>query len=115
MIPVQTVTKAPVRSLAELDRAAKSHPNATSDHVTKLVIAGRRAHPTWGPRKDASNAVWAADFKGHFKLTNGKKCYPLTISDGFSRFLLRCEARAHPNGEATFKTFEAAFHEYGLL
>lgn len=42
------------------------------------------------------NAVWAADFKGHFKLRTGAKCYPLTISDGFSRYLLRCEALRHP-------------------
>jgi transposase len=43
------------------------------------------------------NAVWAADFKGHFKLRTGAKCYPLTISDGFSRYLLRCEALRHPD------------------
>ena len=41
------------------------------------------------------NAVWAADFKGHFKLRTSAKCYPLTISDGFSRYALRCEALRH--------------------
>jgi transposase InsO family protein len=46
--------------------------------------------------QDAPNAVWAADFKGHFKLGDGRRCYPLTISDGFSRFLLRCQALQHP-------------------
>ncbi len=35
-------------------------------------------------------AVWGADFKGWFKLETGTRCYPLTISDGFSRYLLRC-------------------------
>ena len=40
----------------------------------------------------APNAVWCADFKGCFPIggTGGKRCYPLTISDGYSRFLLRC-------------------------
>ena len=34
--------------------------------------------------------VWTVDFKGQFKMLNGRYCYPLTIQDGFSRFLLEC-------------------------
>ena len=37
---------------------------------------------------DEPNAVWTVDFKGQFKMRNGRYCYPLTIQDGFSRFLL---------------------------
>ena len=39
---------------------------------------------------DEPNAVWTVDFKGQFKKLNGRYCYPLTIQDGFSRFLLEC-------------------------
>ena len=64
--------------------------------------------------QDQPNAVWAADFKGHFKLRHGLKCYPLTISDGFSRYLLRCEALRHPDRLSAREVFEAAFAEFGL-
>jgi transposase len=40
----------------------------------------------------APNQVWSADFKGHFKTRDGRYCYPLTIADGFSRYLLGCQA-----------------------
>ena len=63
---------------------------------------------------DEPNAVWCADFKGHFALGSGDRCHPLTISDGFSRYLLRCKAMAHPSGPDTFAVFESAFREYGL-
>ena len=39
----------------------------------------------------APNQVWCIDFKGHFKYGNGETCYPLTLTDAFSRYLLRCE------------------------
>ncbi len=65
-------------------------------------------------KQDAPNAVWAADFKGHFKLRTGIKCYLLTISDGCSRFLLRCHGMQHPTHDNSKAVFEAAFHEYGL-
>ncbi len=41
---------------------------------------------------DVPNAVWAADFKGEFRLGNRELCYPLTISDSFSRYLLGCRS-----------------------
>jgi transposase InsO family protein len=62
---------------------------------------------------DAPNAVWCADFKGHFPV-DGKRCHPLTISDGFSRYLIRCEALRRPMSEYVQEVFESAFREYGL-
>ena len=50
--------------------------------------------------------------KGHFKLGDGRRCYPLTISDGFSRYLLRCQALEHPDELSSFEVFEAAFCEF---
>lgn len=137
-------------------------PHATSDDVVELVIAARKLHPTWGPRKlrpwllgrdpslelpvastmgeilkraglvperrrrrrtppysapfakvTAPNEVWTADFKGQFRLGDGTLCYPLTIADAFSRYLLRCDAYASPDGMVR-ASFEGAFREYGL-
>lgn len=60
------------------------------------------------------NDVWCIDFKGQFRLGNGKYCYPLTISDHYSRYLIGCEALENTRGEGTFAAFEAAFSQYGL-
>ncbi len=63
---------------------------------------------------DGPNRVWCADFKGWFLTGDGCRCDPLTISDGYSRFLLRCQALAHPTYEAVQPLFEATLREYGL-
>lgn len=60
------------------------------------------------------NAVWSADYKGQFRLGNGKLCYPLTISDNYSRYLLGCRALERPSYEHTQPWFEWTFREYGL-
>jgi transposase InsO family protein len=63
---------------------------------------------------DQSNAVWSADYKGQFKMGNKQKCYPLTISDNYSRFLLGCWGLTRPNFEQTKPYFEKAFIRNGL-
>lgn len=60
------------------------------------------------------NKVWSIDFKGHFKLQNDQYCYPLTITDNYSRFLLSCHGVARPTAKATKQIIERAFQEYGL-
>jgi transposase InsO family protein len=60
------------------------------------------------------NDVWTTDFKGEFRTGDGAYCYPLTLRDGFSRFVLRCDALVSPTYEATRHRFERAFAEYGL-
>ena len=62
---------------------------------------------------DAPNAVWCADFKGHFPVA-GARCHPLTIMDGYSRYLVRCQALPRPLSQPTQQVFEAAFREFGL-
>lgn len=59
------------------------------------------------------NSVWCADFKGHFPV-GGKRCHPLTISDGFSRYLIRCQAMPRPLHAPVQKAFADAFREYGM-
>jgi putative transposase len=63
---------------------------------------------------EAPNATWCADFKGEFKLKTGDYCYPLTITDGFTRYLLTCKALRNTRYPGTFRGFEEAFLEYGL-
>jgi putative transposase len=63
---------------------------------------------------DAPNAVWCADFKGWFTTGDRRRCDPLTLSDAMSRYLLRCEAVARPDGAHVRPVFEAAFCEFGL-
>jgi transposase InsO family protein len=83
-----------------------------------LVRSRRRRHPTAaGPRPQAPvgvNDVWTTDFKGEFRTGDGVYCYPLTLRDGFSRFVLRCEALPGPTYAATRRQFERAFAAYGL-
>jgi len=60
------------------------------------------------------NAVWTVDFKGDFRLGVGSRCYPLTLRDLASRFTLRIDAFAAPDGPATQTRLARAFAEYGL-
>jgi transposase InsO family protein len=62
----------------------------------------------------APNDLWCADFKGEFKLGNGRYCYPLTVTDHASRLLLLCEALDSVCEEPTITAFEQLFRERGL-
>jgi transposase InsO family protein len=152
-----------VKGLAELNRAARRHPNQTCAEVETAVLALRQAHMRWGPRKlkrilerdqpgqqwpatstvgeivrraglvigrrkrrrtepytqplahaNESNRVWCADFKGWFRAGDGTRIDPLTISDAWSRYLLRSQAVEKTDTERVRAIFEAAFREHGL-
>src|SRR4030043_275175 len=60
------------------------------------------------------NEVWSADYKGQFQLGCGKYCYPLTLTDSYSRYILGCWGLEGPTYEATRHYFERAFSSYGL-
>jgi putative transposase len=62
----------------------------------------------------AVNEVWTTDFKGEFRTGDGRYCYPLTLRDGFSRFVLRCDGFLSRSTAATRDRFVRAFREYGL-
>lgn len=61
-----------------------------------------------------SNDVWIADFKGWFLTRDSKKCEPLTITDGFSRFLIKCRHLFGKSTDYVWPIFIEAFQEYGL-
>ena len=60
------------------------------------------------------NELWCADYKGEFMLADRRYCYPLTITDFASRYLLCCDALATTKASYAFSVFERAFSEFGL-
>jgi transposase InsO family protein len=76
----------------------------------------RRVDPATQPFSacKAPNDVWCTDFKGHFRLGNGERCHPLTLTDACSRYVLRCEGLEGEGTEIVQPVYEAAFVEYGL-
>jgi transposase InsO family protein len=84
-----------------------------------LIVARRkrrRTPPYTQPlaHAQAANQVWCADFKGWFRCLDGMRCDPLTITDAYSRYLLRCRAVAKTDGLHVRAIFEAVFRECGL-
>lgn len=84
-----------------------------------LVQPRRRARKTPEnavPLRDGThpNQLWCADFKGHFRTQDQRWCYPLTLTDQASRYLLCCRGLPKPTGELSQRWFEWAFREYGL-
>jgi putative transposase len=62
----------------------------------------------------AANDVWCIDFKGWFLTGDGKRCEPLTITDAYSRYLLRCQALPRTDTDHVWPVLDAAFREFGL-
>jgi len=62
----------------------------------------------------APNDVWTADFKGEFLTRDHRYCYPLTIADGCSRYLLACRGQRSTAYVGARENFRAAFREYGM-
>ncbi|WP_348945178.1 integrase core domain-containing protein [Chitinibacter sp. FCG-7] len=61
-----------------------------------------------------ANQLWSVDYKGQFKLGNGQWCYPLTVMDHASRYLLSCEGLCNTTTADAKAVFERLFREYGL-
>lgn len=60
------------------------------------------------------NDVWCVDYKGQFRLGNGQWCYPLTMTDLATRFLVRCQGLPDVSGQKAWPYFVGAFREFGL-
>jgi transposase InsO family protein len=79
----------------------------------------RRQQPRTEPLRhaDRPNAVWSMDFKGWFRLGDGTRCDPLTVTDAFSRYLLCCKAETglgHGQSRTVWGALVHTFREYGL-
>lgn len=82
--------------------------------VKRMGAKRRRATGTPLSLGQAPNDLWCADYKGEFKLGNGSYCYPLTVTDQASRYLLLCEALQSTREDLAFTAFERLFQERGL-
>jgi len=60
------------------------------------------------------NELWCADYKGEFMLTDQRYCYPLTVTDFASRYLITCDALSTTKEVYAFSVFERAFKDFGL-
>jgi len=63
---------------------------------------------------NAPNDLWCTDFKGQFRMQDGRYCYPVTLTDAVSRYLLTCRGVHSPSTEQVKPWFERAFRKYGL-
>jgi len=84
-----------------------------------LIPRQRRRRVIGHPGKPSSlmlapNAIWCADFKGQFKTGDGLYCYPLTVTDGYSRYLLGCQGLSSTRMIEAKPVFTRLFKEFGL-
>jgi len=84
-----------------------------------LIPRQRRRRVIGHPGKPSSlmlapNAIWCADFKGQFKTGDGLYCYPLTVTDGYSRYLLGCQGLSSTRTIEAKPVFTRLFKEFGL-
>jgi transposase InsO family protein len=85
-----------------------------------LVEPRRKSRRTWPLGRhplveaEAANHVWTCDFKGQFRVGDGWLCYPLTVADGFSRFLLAIQGLDSVAESQAWPVFERLFRQYGL-
>ncbi len=96
---------------------AKSTVHAVLDRHG-MVRRRKRRHPkvqgTSLSDSKSPNGLWCADFKGEFQLGNHRYCYPLTMTDYASRYLLACEGLESTKEAAAFPVFERTFKQFGL-
>jgi transposase InsO family protein len=118
-------TWGPRKLLAWLERLHKGRCFPAASSVGELLRRRGMVKPRRRRRRvpvtvsrpglyDAPNATWCADFKGWFRTGDGKRCDPLTISDGHSRFILGCRIVERPTLDQVQPQFERVFTEYGL-
>src|SRR5918995_7360450 len=96
---------------------AKSTIHAVLDRHELVKRSGGPRHRARGTplsQGTAPNDLWCVDFKGEFKLGNGRYCYPLTVTDHASRFLLLCEALDSTREQPAITAFERLFRDRGL-
>jgi putative transposase len=111
-----------VRAWLERDDRATPWPAASTigelfdrEGLTVKRELRRRCPPSNAPFAACgdANAVWCIDFKGWFLTGDGTHCEPLTLSDAYSRYLLRCQPLGRTDSEHVWPVLDAAFLEFG--
>lgn len=106
-----------IREFPIIHPPAKSTIHAVLDRHGLVKRRKKRRHRAEGTVLKPSNnpnGLWCADYKGEFLLGNKQYCYPLTITDYHSRYLLTCEGLGSTQSDFAFNVFERAFKDYGL-
>jgi putative transposase len=88
-----------------LKRAGLVKPRRPRSHAPSAPILSQPQH---------ANELWCVDYKGQFGLGSGQLCYPLTMTDRTSRFLIRCHGLPDVTGRKAWPYFVGAFQEYGM-
>lgn len=96
-------------------------PSTVGEILSRQGLVSQRKRRTKTPpysrplaHCEAPNQVWSVDYKGQFKTGDGQWCYPLTMTDNDSRYILLCQGLLRPRLQETRPWFEWAFREYGL-
>ena len=106
-----------VRQYPMVRTPAISTVHAVLDRNGLVKRRKRRRYKARGTPLSAAhepNGLWCADFKGEFMLGNKQYCYPLTITDYRSRYLLACDGLSSTRSDFSFTVFERAFKDFGL-
>ncbi len=105
------------RLYPDIHTPAISTVHAVLDRHGLVKRRGRRRNKATGTplsTSDQPNDLWCADYKGEFMLADRRYCYPLTITDFASRYLIACEALQSTKEAYAFTVFENVFREFGL-
>lgn len=107
-----------IKKYPDVKTPATSTIHAVLDRngLVKHRLGRKRFKATGTPLNHVTepNQLWCADYKGEFMLGNRQYCYPLTITDYASRYLITCESLASTREEFAFEIFTKAFREFGL-
>src|SRR6266700_1373379 len=112
-----------VAAFTDRSRRPYRQANRLPPPLEAVIVRLKREYPGWGAPKIREklrrqstdpNALWCADYKGEFMLGNRRYCYPLTVTDFASRYLLTCEALSTTQETFAFTIFEKTFKEFGL-
>lgn len=85
-----------------------------NDLVKKRKRVHHKASGTNMSPTRAPNDLWCADYKGEFRLGNKRYCYPLTLTDHYSRFILCCDSLESTRSTEAVPVFKRVFSEYGV-
>jgi putative transposase len=105
------------RKHSEIQLPAISTVHAVLDRHGLVSRPRRRRYKAEGTglsRPVHPNELWCADYKGEFMLADKRYCYPLTVTDAASRYLLSCEALSSTKAKYAFPVFERVFKDFGL-
>jgi putative transposase len=105
------------RKHSEIQLPAISTVHAVLDRHGLVNRPRRRRHKAEGTalsRPLHPNELWCADYKGEFMLADRRYCYPLTVTDAASRYLIGCEALSSTKSQFAFTVFERIFKDFGL-